>query len=132
MQMTILNGETATTFESADGASMNISDLPAATGWQLKPEGLCQGDICVPVRDQTVLLNGAAINIEAFAAAVHRPVVLDTTHRVAALGESATAVAQQLRDGRAPDFTLNDIHGVAHTMSAIGRKKKVLVVWSSW
>ena len=132
MQMTILNGEMSTTVESADGTTISVADLALATGWQLKPEGLCHGDVCVPVRDQATLVDNDAIKFEVLGAALHRPIVFDAANGVAAIGESVTAVGEQLRDRRAPDFTLNDIHGVAHTMSAIGRKKKVLVVWSSW
>ena len=131
-KMTILNGEHATTVDSVDGTKIASGDLFAATGWQLKPEGLCQGDVCVPVRDRSQLVIGDSIDLDAFAGALRRPIVIDAGAGVAALGVSAGEVTDTLRDRVAPDFTLANIDGQEFTMSKIGRKKKVLVVWSSW
>lgn len=132
MRITVLDGEHSTLVDSIDGTTISVDDLARSTGWQLKPEGLCRGDVCVPVRDRGALLDGDAVRIEAFGSALHRPVVVDPANMIVAVGESAAAVAEQLRQRRAPDFTLPDIQGTPHTMSAIGRKKKVLVVWASW
>lgn len=130
--MTILNGERATTVDSDSGSSIGVADLLNATGWQLKAEGLCQGDVCVPVRDRNELVVDDAVDLAAFAKALRRPVVIDAGAGVAALGESTAEVGDKLHNRIAPDFTLADINGQEMTMSKIGRKKKVLVVWSSW
>ena len=133
--ITIIDGERTTVTETGDETTMSIapSDLHAATGWELKPEGLCRDDVCVPVRDRDALLDGAGrIDLVAFAAALHRPVVADSDARVVAIGTSSTTITEQLRTGQAPDFSLPDLDGTLHTLSGIGRKKKVLVVWASW
>ncbi len=132
MELTILDGEHTTVCNSFDGTAISADDLTSATGWQLKSQGLCRRDVCVAVRDRSALTDGDMINIEAFAAALRRPVVVDRQATVVALGESIADLTAQLRDRRAPDFTLNDIDGNSVTMSKIGRKKKVLVAWSSW
>ncbi len=132
MQITVLNGEHSTLVDSADGVTIGVDDLAKSTGWHLKPEGLCRGNVCVPVRDRSALVDGDAVRVEAFGSVLHRPVVIDPANMIVAVGESAAAVSEQLRQRRAPDFTLVDIDGTPHTMSAIGRKKKVLVVWASW
>ena len=42
--------------------------LAAHTGWTLKPEGLCRGEMCVPVRDRAALGDADGIDLAAFAA----------------------------------------------------------------
>ena len=131
MHLTILDSGRTATVDSVDGSAIAAADLEPTTGWLLKTEGLCQGDVCVPVRDRAAVVRDDFIDLQGFAAALQRPIVIDEVAGVAAIGERRE-IAQQLRDRQAPDFTLDDLNGVAHTMSAIGRKKKVLVVWASW
>src|SRR3954452_19539983 len=80
--------------------------LEAASGWALKPEGLCRGSVCVPVRDRDALVVGDAIDIEAFAAAVGRPVVIDVAEGVIALGVPAAERVAAMESLDAPDFEL--------------------------
>ena len=127
--LTVIDGERTTVV----GAPLTPDGLAAATGWTLKPEGLCQADVCVPVRDRAALQpEDGTIDIAAFAAALNRPLVFDPRAGVVALGESAATLGEQLRSLTAPDFTLADLDGVPHSFKAIGRKKKLLVAWASW
>jgi hypothetical protein len=106
--------------------------LAEATGWTLQPEGLCKDGVCVPVRDTGALVGADGIDLAGFAQALHRPLVIDAEAGVAALGESVGDLSRRLHALEAPDFTLPDLDGVLHSFGAIGRKKKLLVVWSSW
>jgi hypothetical protein len=45
-------------------------DLTASMGWELKAEGLCRGDVCVPVRDRSPLMAGDRVDLVAVAAAL--------------------------------------------------------------
>ena len=38
-------------------------DLRVAIGWELKPEGLCRDDVCVPVRDRDALLVDGMVDL---------------------------------------------------------------------
>src|SRR6476469_7190960 len=42
-----------------DRVLLDAGALGELTGWQLKPEGLCRADVCVPVRDPDLTVDGA-------------------------------------------------------------------------
>src|SRR5512134_3195800 len=89
---TLIDGDRAVALRaSVDGDSVRIAPeaLRDATGWELKPEGLCRGDVCVPVRDRAALASDRGVDLAAFARALDRPLALDVAQRAAALGTSA-------------------------------------------
>jgi len=110
---------------------LDPASLDALTGWQLKPEGLCRDDVCVPVRDPDLTVDGA-IDVDRFAAALARPVVVDAVNGVVALGERSVDRRGPIEAGVAPDFTLRQLAGGTFTFSSLGRRKKLLLAWSSW
>ena len=105
--------------------------LAELTGWMLKPEGLCQSDVCIPVRDDQLVVDGE-IDAERFAAALGRPAVVDTETGVIAIGERSSERQGPIAAGIAPDFTLPQIDGGTFTFSSLGQRKKLLLAWSSW
>jgi hypothetical protein len=102
-----------------------------ALGWELKPEGLCRGDVCTPV-DRDALLSGGDVDLAALAAALRRPLALDAGERAAALGAAADERAQALATLEAPDFTLPDLEGRMHSLSDHLGKKVLLIAYASW
>ena len=61
-----------------------------------------------------------------------RPVVVDAAHGIVALGERSAERRGPIEAGVAPDFTLPQLDGGAFTFSSLGRRKKLLLAWSSW
>jgi len=116
------------------GESIRIAsgDLQATLGWQLKPEGLCRGEICVPVRDRSGLESDGGIDLAAFAAALGRPLAADPAESAAALGAAPDDRAAALASLEAPDFTLPDLAGELHTLSDHRGKKVLLIAYASW
>ena len=116
----------------SDGLWVDVGSLEAATGWVLKPEGACRGDVCVPLprgrEDQFV--SGGRFNVTAFARYLDQPVVNDGD--AWAVGEAAGARTSALRSLEAPDFTLPDMEGREHTLSDYRGRKVFLVSWASW
>jgi hypothetical protein len=115
-----------------DGLWVAIGDLEAATGWVLKPEGACRGDVCVPIprgRESEFVLGGH-FNATAFAGYLEQPVVHEGD--AWAVGEAAGARTSALRSLEAPDFTLPDMDGREHTLSDYRGRKVFLVSWASW
>ena len=112
--------------------ALAASVVEQALGWQLKPEGLCQGDVCVPVRDRDALLSQRGIDLEVLAKTLGRPLALDAEAGAAALGTSASDISEQLASLEAPDFSLPDLAGTLHTLSEHRGKKVLLIAYASW
>ena len=131
---TILDDERRYEFDAPAGARLTISgeSLEATLGWTLKPEGLCRGDVCVPVRDRSTLVAGDSIDVEGLAAALGRPAVVDAARGVAALGTAATSVTEAMRSLDAPDFTLPDLDGRMVSLKDFDQHKRLILAWSSW
>jgi hypothetical protein len=72
------------------------------------------------------------VRLGAVAAALGRPLAVDTAERGAWLGVAAGERARPLRDLTAPDFTLPDLSGRTHSLSEHRGKKRMLVAWGSW
>ena len=114
-----------------DRVLVDAGVLGGLTGWELKPEGLCRDDVCVPVRDDGLVVDGA-VDVARFAAALARPVVVDAPNGVVALGERSADRRGPIEAGLAPDFTLPQLDGGTFSFSSLGRRKKLLLAWSSW
>jgi len=121
----------AATF-AGGGVRIAPADLEATLGWTLKPEGLCQGARCVATRGHDELVTSDGVDLERFAALVDRPLALDAAERAAYLGASAGERAARLESLEAPDFTLPDLDGRPHTLSAYRGRKVFLIAYASW
>jgi hypothetical protein len=106
--------------------------LRDATGWKLEPQGLCRGEVCVPVRNREELVHATGIDLAAFARALDRPLALDTAERAAALGTSADERGARMATLEAPDFRLPDLEGRMHSLSEHRGKKVLLIAYASW
>ena len=106
--------------------------LEAATGWDLRAEGLCRGDVCVPRRDGDGLLVDDRVDLAAFAALLHRPLAYDPGVGIAVLADAPADHAAAFDARSAPAWTLPDLDGTPVSSSAFAGRKKLLVAWASW
>ena len=128
-------GEIEITAATSDGDRLWLAkvELEDATGWALKPEGFCRGEICVPLpagREDEFVRDD-----QADAAALWRHTggpVLHDGHGTWVLGTAASERTQRLTSLEAPDFTLSDLEGNSHTLSHHRGKKVFLATWASW
>jgi hypothetical protein len=109
-----------------------VADLERASGWQLKPEGACKGEACVPVPRDGSWLHGNRFDLAALARHVGEPVVHDDDGRVWLFAEPADIKRSRLQSGEAPDFALPDLSGRVHRLSDYRGKKVLLYAWASW
>ena len=114
--------------------SLSVADLHTALGIERKPEGLCVGDVCYPVRSaiDDVVDGVATVRLSGVAATTGRPLVIDDGATVACLGAGAGERSQSLKSGYAPDFTLPDLSGMTHSLSDFRGRKVVLYAYASW
>lgn len=112
--------------------AISFADFAKATGWQLKPQGLCIDEVCVPVRETNRLTDSTSIDLVEFARVTKQNIVFDRQRQVAALGEPADSRDESMSSLLAPDFKLPDIHGRQVSFSDFNRRKRLLLAWSSW
>jgi hypothetical protein len=131
---TIIDSEVHSVDAKRAGGRVRIEHdaLRAALGWELKPEGLCRGDVCVPVADRDALADADGVDLESFAAALGRPIAIDLDERAAALGTPVDERRAQLGTLEAPDFELPDLSGAMHRLSDHRGKKVLLIAYASW
>jgi len=116
------------------GGYVDAAGLTAATGWELKPSGLCRGEVCVPLlgREVTAPDDPARIDLAAWAEALGLLVAADPEAGVSAVTPSAETHRRELADGRAPSLRLQDVDGRPVAFDDLSGHKRVLVTWASW
>jgi len=115
-----------------------LPELTAASGWELKPEGVCKDEICVPVPDarRPALIrnepSGTSFNLTEFARLIEQPVAHDEKQAVWYFGPAGWDWKSRLSSRMAPDFALPDLSGRMHTLSELQGTKRFLLFWASW
>ena len=123
---------------AADDLWLSSTDLEAASGWEIKPEGICRDEMCIPVPgDRAAALvreqdGDEWVNLAEFARYMGLPYAHDASGGVWSLGASPQALQSNLAGLDAPDFTLPDIEGRHHSLSDFRGQKLFLLLWSSW
>jgi hypothetical protein len=117
---------------------LTLAELTEVSGWQLKPEGVCKEEICVPVPDarRPALIrdepSGPLFNLTEFARMIQQPVAHDEKHALWYFGPAAWDWKSRLTSRMAPDFALPDLTGRLHTLSELRGRKLFLLFWASW
>jgi hypothetical protein len=133
-QVTIVSDEVRVVEARVDDDRILIDPglLTDALGWELKAEGLCRDDICVPVTDSRALFRGGELDLAAVAAALGRPLIVDAESGIAAMALDAGQRQLALESLEAPDFALDDLDGGRHRLADWHGKKRLLVAFASW
>jgi hypothetical protein len=100
----------------------------ARTGWAIKPEGACKGEVCVPLPPEA--LDGGLLDAEVLAERLGMPLVTDEATGVRALGPEAMGHA--LTTAEAPEVVLPDFRGNEFRLSSLRGQKVLVVSWASW
>lgn len=104
---------------------LTADDFAAGTGWEIKPQGACKGEVCVP------LLSQGDFDAAGAAARLGMAVVHDEMSGLWAIGpESLGDLA--LVTAQAPDLVLSDLDGNEFTLSSLRGQKVVIVSWAPY
>lgn len=102
-------------------------EFEAGTGWELKAEGACKGEICVPLHEQP----GEVVQVAPIAEALGMPLVSGPTTGLWALGP-ATHNARALTTSIAPDLVLPDLAGNNFTLRSLLGQKVLVYAWAPY
>ncbi len=108
-----------------DSLDVSPADFAAGTGWDIKPQGACHADVCVPL-DASV-----PFTLRATADRLGMAIVHDPSAALWAVGP-ASFNQRALASAEAPDLALNDINGHSFRLSSLRGQKVVLVAWSPY
>jgi hypothetical protein len=99
-----------------------------ATGWKIKPEGACKGDVCVPL-DRSA---GAGFDLVATAERLGMAIVADPAAGLWSIGPASLG-GRSLTTAEAPELSLPDVlTGDEVTLSSFRGTKVVLASWAPY
>lgn len=106
-----------------DTLDVSTADFHAGTGWEIKPEGACKGEVCVPLPDGFSLGHAAE--------RLGMAVVTDESSGLTAVGPESLN-GRALVTAEAPEIVLHDLDGEEFRLSSLRGKKVVLVAWAPY
>jgi hypothetical protein len=121
---------------AADDLWVTLADLKRATGFVIKPQGICRDELCFPIprgRRSAFLSRQRSttwFNLSEFARLLRQPVARDV--EVWYFGPRAEEQNSFTKSLVAPNFTLPDMNGKLHSLRDFRGKKVLLLTWASW
>ena len=113
-------------------------ELTRASGFELKPQGACLGDLCVPLPKsrQAAFFRGTGksrrFNLSELARVLKQPEVFDKDLSIHLFGPRPDVAGKYQETLEAPNFTLPDWRGQARSLRDFRGKKVLLLTWASW
>ena len=96
----------------------------AGTGWQIKPQGACKAEVCVP------LPRTEGFDLRATAERLGMAMAHDEASGLWALGPESLGTA--LVSAEAPELVLDDLDGRPFRLSSLRGQKVALVAWAPY
>ena len=103
------------------------SEFEAGTGWQLKPEGACQGAVCIPLSQPP----GDVVDVKRIANDIGMPLVEAREQGLWALGPASIG-SRALATAEAPELRLPDLDGKEFRLSSLRGQKVLLYAWAPY
>ena len=113
-----------------DRPELSVEAFREKSGWELRAEGACRGEICIPLHGRGVGPDGD-VDVLAVADELGMPVVHDEEHGLWAIGSAAPG-GRALESVSAPDLVLDDFDGRTYELASSRGRKVLLLAWASW
>jgi hypothetical protein len=110
---------------------VGAGDLEARTGWSVKSEGACKGEVCVPLPPEADAGMGT-LDAAVLADRLGMPLVRDEDSSLWALGPESGVSGRALTTARVPEIVLPDLEGTAFSLSSLRGRKVLMIAWASW
>ena len=108
-----------------DSLDLSPAQFAAGTGWDIKPEGACKAEVCVP------LSAGEPFSATATSTRLGMAIVHDERAGIWAIGPESFN-QRALTSALAPELVLNALNGHEFRLSSLRGRKVVLVAWSPY
>ena len=128
----------ASPFADSKDLWVTLADLTRATGYVLKPQGVCRAELCFPIPKQrkgeflSEKNKFTWFNLSAFGRLLKQPVAHDDPQAAWYFGPRPDSQNAYLESLQAPNFTLPDLQGKMHSLADFRGKKVLIVTWASW
>src|SRR5437867_3538006 len=99
-----------------DRLDLTAEEFEQITGWEIKPEGACKDELCVPLPPLEADAEGR-IDVTVVAERLGMPIAHDESHGLWALGRRS-GDRRVLDSVRMPDLVLDDFDGNAFDMAS--------------
>jgi hypothetical protein len=130
--------EIARTLTDPNDLWVRPDDLPRINGFELKPEGACLEELCIPVRqdrDSEIFVTRAGqgwFSVTELARRLQQAFAVDAEHAVWSFGNVPVTRNAFLQSATAPDFALPNREGKMVRLSDFRGKKVLVITWASW
>jgi hypothetical protein len=129
---TVLYGDRATPLDKVlpdpKDLWVRAADLPRINDFELKPQGACRADLCIPIAKE--MRSAGWFNLTAFARRIKQAYVADSG--AWSFGEIPVVRGDYYRSRIAPDFAVPDRTDRVVHLSDLRGKKVLVVTWASW
>jgi hypothetical protein len=102
-------------------------DLPSINEFEVKPQGACRADLCIPIPKDMV--RGEYFCLTAFAKKIGQPVVADLDAQVWSFGDIQSLRGSFLEGRMAPDFVVPDRAAGQYPRQS-SRQEVLVVTWA--
>jgi hypothetical protein len=107
-----------------DQIDLGAEQFEQGTGWQIKPEGACRGEVCVPLAD-------GGFDLTAAAGRLGMAVVAEPDLSLWAVGPESLG-GRALASADASDFSLPDLAGNPFRISSLRNQKVLVAAWAPY